>query len=117
MIRKLTLAEVDFDIEILPEDTNPADDFDSGDAEQDAADVAEINRRLEYDLWAWCVVRVVAKWNGFEGDTYLGGCSYDGPADFKAGGYYEQMQEEALADLNLTLAGHAAKIAALEIAA
>lgn len=49
--------------------------------------------------WAWCAVRVKAELSGFEGHAYLGCCSYANEEDFKKGGYFEDMVDEALNDL------------------
>ena len=46
--------------------------------------------------WAWCSVRVTARWEGFEEHTYLGGCSYTSEEDFRKDGYFEDMKHEAL---------------------
>src|SRR5262249_20207174 len=51
--------------------------------------------------WAWFCARVVARWNGFEGDDYLGCCSYASGEEFcRPGGYYDDMKARALEDLN-----------------
>lgn len=69
-------------------------------SDDDAADKEvedEIIRRLDDgDEWAWCVVRVRASLHGQHADAYLGGCSYRDEAEFKAGGYFEDMRDEAL---------------------
>ena len=75
----------------------------SGDEAEDKAEEDRILRALQDgNEWAWCTVEVQAYVPGvedFHGSTFLGGCSYEGEEDFKAGGYYEQMMQEALADL------------------
>ncbi len=76
----------------------------SGDDEADKLDEDKIIARLEHDLWAWCCVRIVASIDGFEGDTYLGACSYADVKDFMSpGGYYPQMVSEAIDDLKRSL--------------
>jgi len=46
--------------------------------------------------WAWCVAIVTVEFAGvIERDT-LGACSYESEADFKRGGYYEDMIGEAI---------------------
>lgn len=68
----------------------------SGDDAADKAYEDEILERLDAgDVWAWAFVTVVAEANGFEGSDSLGGCSYASEADFKAGGYYEEMCKSA----------------------
>ncbi len=61
---------------IMPEDQDVAGSFASGDEDEDAATVAEVYRRLESSLWAWCVVCVEVTDGDAIGTDYLGGCSY-----------------------------------------
>jgi len=76
----------------------------SGDDEADEAYENEIIARLDSgDLWAWCFVKVTAEWRGFKGWDGLGGCSYADEADFKRGGYYEDMKARAFDDLVATV--------------
>ena len=90
-------AGVTFEAENYPEDQQP--DFD---AEANAWVYAQLDQGND---WAWCRVEVHARWededlNEYDGVAHLGGCSYHSREDFKAeGGYYPQMQEEALKDL------------------
>lgn len=51
------------------------------------------------NLWAWCVAKVTVTYRGLEGVDYLCGCSYKSEADFKVGGYYESMINEAVEEL------------------
>lgn len=100
-MKTLTEKEVEFLIECLPEDIEvEGNALASGDKEQDRKAEQEIYRQLEFNPWAWCTVRVIAKWDEFEGDDYLGCCSYDSEEDFKEGGYYEDMKTSALENLN-----------------
>lgn len=56
------------------------------------------------DTWAWCSVRVVAAYGGFEGDAWLGGCSYRDEADFRTpGGYFDDLRNEAIEALAGTI--------------
>ena len=72
----------------------------SGDNATDKAVEDEIIERLDNgDTWAWCSVCVVAEAGGVEGRAYLVACSYKDEEDFRSGGYYEQMQEDAKDDL------------------
>lgn len=51
--------------------------------------------------WAWCSVCVRVSWKSFEGTDYLGCCSYESQEDFiKPGGYYTDMVDRALEELN-----------------
>lgn len=49
--------------------------------------------------WAWCFVKVTARYEGFTGRDTLGCCSYLSEADFTASGYREDMIREACLDL------------------
>jgi len=53
------------------------------------------------NLWAWCCVKVTAFIDGIdlEGVDYLGGCSYKSENDFKRGGYWKDMKQQAKNDL------------------
>lgn len=93
--------EVTYTLTIEPEDMSPEGQFDSGDDQADKELIAEIYRRLEFDLWAWCYVKVIATCS-FQGETFrgsagLGGCSYfGGEKEFtQPGGYYEDLKSEA----------------------
>lgn len=87
------LAEVT--IEIGPEDIAPRDQFERAD------DIAAVEASIKQgNEWAWCWVKVTAKWLGFEGSDSLGACSYASEADFRRpGGYFDDMRETALREL------------------
>lgn len=77
----------------------------SGDETLDRAVEQEILQRLDQgDLWAWAAVMVEVSWQCFRGSACLGCCSYESEEDFRApGGYFDDLVEEALADLNREL--------------
>jgi hypothetical protein len=78
------------------------------DAVDRAAEDAILERLDRGEIWAWCCVEVIAYLDGnFTGHDCLGGCSYASEEDFKRDGYYEDMQHEALADLERSLAAAA----------
>ena len=108
MLRKLTLAECDVTWTYEPDQESPDGFFASGDEQQDAADVAEIKRRIASDdLWAWFWVRVVVRWTAhpaWHGDSALGGCSYRDQTDWLASDYSASMVADALDSLNDRLA-------------
>jgi hypothetical protein len=117
-LKQLTLKDVEISLEILDEDIPVRGSFESGDPDYAEADKQlenEIIERLNQgDLWAWCCVRVTATWGEFEGNDYLGGCSYRDEKEFRAeGGYFEDMCREALADLNAKIERTAKRIAPL----
>lgn len=104
-----TLVTIDrnrvvFTVEALPEDIPVRGNaMASGDdtADQEAED-SIISSLESGNEWAWCVVKVTARVPGVdvvEGVDYLGACSYASAEDFKQGGYLEQMQDSAYAEL------------------
>jgi len=108
MARTMNPADIVFTITVEPEDTAPSEGgFEKPDGTPDKEIVAHIEKEMEWNEWAWCVVKVTAKWGGFEGTNYLGQCSYKDEADFAKGGYLPQMKAEALDDLkaNIKAAG------------
>lgn len=114
----LTVADVVVTISAEPDDLPVRGNaMASGDADADREVEDEILARLDRgDAWAWASVRVRATWTApsgrtYHGDAHLGGCSYADEADFRTGGYYEQMVEEALDDLNASLADLRADLA------
>ena len=106
-IRPLRADEVTFTVEPQEEHVAPKDMLASGDDELDKKDCEEILRRLRQgDVWAWCSVKVTAHWHGFDGSDHLGCCSYEDKKDFcQPGGYFDDMKERALDELNAQLAG------------
>lgn len=111
--RELKESEVEFTLECLPEETPiEGNALVSGDDEQDRAHEQWVRDQLESgNEWAWCTVKVTARFNGFEGSDYLGCCSYLSERDFcEVDGYYPQMREEALSRLNEEIARIDARI-------
>ena len=49
--------------------------------------------------WAWCDVTVTARFSDLTGTAYLAQCSYKDESDFKSDGYYDQMVDEAIEEL------------------
>lgn len=77
-MRKLIKDEVEFKLEVLPEETEVRGNYIcSGDDEQDKLDEDEIIERLNNnDVTAWCLLKVTATWNDIEAFDYMGGCSF-----------------------------------------
>jgi hypothetical protein len=115
-MRQLTSNDVEFSIECLPEHIPIKGNCSAIDEDTDAATVDWINRQLENgNPWAWCTVRVVARWKDFEGDDYLGACSYESEDSFKEpGGYYDDMKNAALDNLNHNIASLANSLEELQ---
>jgi hypothetical protein len=97
MIKPLTESEVEFTIEIESSDIDPRKEFD--DAEMSAKVIAD----MQFNPWAWCDVKVTARWENWTGVDYLGACSYESEADFKADDYYSDMKRNALETLNASV--------------
>jgi hypothetical protein len=97
--------EIRYTLECLPEEipirgnamASGDDNFDRETENQIIADYESGNE------WAWCCVKMTATCGGFEGTDFLSGCNYANEEDFRAGGYFEDMQQEAYADLLNTL--------------
>ena len=93
----LNRTAVKFSISIKDEDHSYHDDF------PEAEQIKWVEEQIEDgNEWGWCSVKVTARLEGYgiEEYDYLGSCSYKNEADFKAGGYYEQMEEAAFLNLN-----------------
>lgn len=72
--------------------------------------------RLESgDSWAWNTVEVVAEFEDCKGSDFLGCCSYENEADFREGGYFEDMKQEAYRELILNVFSSRQKKLALEL--
>ena len=63
-----------------------------------AEQVHELEQVSEGD-WAWCDVTVTARFSDLTGTAYLGQRSYKDEADFKSDGYFNQMVDEAILEL------------------
>jgi len=101
MLKKITKEEAR--IRVLPVDS----DISQYDNMYDQPQFSEIVNEMieENGLWGWCDVEVKASWRDFEGHAYLGACSYKDKEDFVSiSGYYEDLVEEALEDLNEKIA-------------
>lgn len=109
--RKLKMSEVEFTITVLPEDIDPRGNASAINPDTDKEILDHIYANLDRgNVWAWCWVKVTAHWEGFEGSDTLGGCSYKSEAAFKRGGYYTDMKQAALDQLNAEVAAAANKI-------
>jgi len=100
-IHELQKNEIQFIVSIETEEVSIFDHFDSGDSSSDREMEKNIIRRLDRgDLWAWCIVIVVAKYGDISGMDHLGCCSYKDENEFRECGYYNDMCDRALEDLN-----------------
>lgn len=112
MLRKLTMEEAKVALRTEWDETPVRGNaLASGNDDLDRETEDEILARLDRgDIWAWCLVIVTADWEAFRGEATLGCCCYEDEADFKKGGYWEDLQKEALSDLNAQVVAAYAKI-------
>ena len=104
-IRQENRDDISIELRIEPDDKPMMGNLiASGDEAVDRSYISKARERLDYgDWWAWGVVEVrVTKTCdkcGVEhlvGQSFLGGCSFEGEEDFKRSGYYTNMIREAL---------------------
>ena len=69
-------------------------------------------RRREYGLWGWCAVEVNARIGNFEASAYASESSYKGEEDFRQAGIFDDLKNEALADLERNICNAEETIAA-----
>lgn len=94
------INQVEFITECLPEDTPVKGNACAIDDETDRATEQMIYDQLDNgNEWAWCLIKVTAKYKGIEGTDYLGGCSYKSKNDFEKDSYYKDMKQAAFTDL------------------
>lgn len=119
-LRRLTKKDVEFELSVEPEDIPwEGNAMASDDEEYDR----EYNEQIE-DLLnrgfteAWCILVVKASWDGYEGVASLGGNTFFPPhnneKDFQEQAEAHGLYEEALDDLNKTLAQAAKDLSKLE---
>lgn len=116
--RKVKVPEKDVEYEVTCEPAQESIEGNalaSGDDAEDKAQEDMIREQLESgNEWAWCDVKVTARWKSWTGVDTLGSCSYTSEADFKAEGYYEDMKKLALESLKANVQHHADEIEAME---
>lgn len=73
----------------------------SGDEEADLEAERNVGEALERgEVWSWALIRVSAWWAGFDGDDYLGACSYASEQAFlDDDSYLPDMLAEALDEM------------------
>ena len=74
----------------------------SGDDEFDREAEQSILCRIQQgDVWTWAAVTVTVSWGPFSTSDHLGCCSYADEEDFRQpDGYFDDMVDEALEELN-----------------
>jgi hypothetical protein len=100
------MKNVTYTVSIAPEDIPVRGNCQvSGDDALDKAAEDEVLERLyRGDDRAWCVVKVTAKLDDYSGTAYLGCCSLDDTYTAEQCAEDHGMKDEALADLQRTLA-------------
>lgn len=102
--RKLKISDVTFTVSCEPED----EQIEGNASAIDPISDKETEERIRSELsagndWAWCSVWVRAHLGDLNGAAHLGCCSYKSEADFRdesnGDGYYSDMKDEALEDL------------------
>jgi len=100
-----TLSIQDVQIEIIVEDET----FSAHEQLGECMSKEEIDSLLDearnVNVWKWCMVEVKGTYKGLTASEYLGGCSYESEEDFKNdSGYYEDMVNAVISDLNKQIA-------------
>lgn len=99
-IKKALAKEVTYIVEVLDEDTPiEGNALASGDDAEDARHYAWVREQLASgNAYAWCTVKVTAKWRDWSYTDYLGCCSYASKRDFETN-CLPDMKAEALVGL------------------
>jgi len=101
-VRKLIAEEVKFSYEAEPSDIPIEGNVSAIDEETDCkAETWVLSELQDGNTWAWAFVIVKAQWYDFNGVDCLGG-SWKSEEEFIKS-TYEEMKNEALCDLNLTI--------------
>jgi hypothetical protein len=102
IIIEVDTDDVEYLINCLPETISVRGNLiASGDDVYDEEMENRVLDELEFNPWAWCIVKVTAKLGPYEGEAFLGGCSYSSKQSFleDGGGYFLALKEEAREDL------------------
>ena len=116
LTRKEVAIRLKVDPEFIPVEGNASA---SGDDAFDREVEQFILSRLEQgDFWAWAMVTVTVSWGHFSASDYLGCCSYADEDDFRQpGGYFDDMVDEALEQLNKIVLGAYRQLKERDVAA
>jgi hypothetical protein len=98
MSKKITAKSPGIEIELIhmEEHDSPRDQLEDPETVQWVEDqIASGNE------WAWFTARVKVTYKGIlEADDYLGGCSYKSKQDFMKDGYYKDMVDTCISEIN-----------------
>lgn len=101
-MKKLTLKDIEIEV-IVDYDDSPirGNAINSGDITYDRLVENKIIDAVNSgDIWAWASVEVKGTYKGLTASEYLGACSYGSEDDFRSDGYFPDMCETVLSDLN-----------------
>lgn len=102
-MKQISIEDVDFTIEAECDDVPVRGNaIMSGDDAFDKKVENEILERLiDGDVWAWASVKVTGTYrNILKASDYLGCCSYANQEDFTKDGYYDDMRQNIVNELN-----------------
>lgn len=104
-MRTILLSDCTIEVIAETEQCTPVGQFDSGDPELDRETEQTIFDAINSgDVWGWCTVEVKLTYKHITASDYLGCCSYKNEQDFITdSGYYEDMVQTCLAELNQQL--------------
>jgi hypothetical protein len=104
-MKTLDIKDIHFTIEVEQDDIPVRGNaIASGDDIFDCKVENEIIQRLDNgDVWAWASVKVIGTYKGLSSCEYIGACSYENEAEFKADGYYDDICYDILCKLNAKL--------------
>jgi len=100
--RQLTLEDLNISVIASDEDIHPREHLSESTLTEAEID-AIYEEAVTSNIWKWCTVEVKAEYKGLEASDYLGACSYENEEEFKKDGYYTDMCQTVLADLQKQL--------------
>jgi frataxin-like iron-binding protein CyaY len=97
------LEDIGVNIEFEPqeEDINIFDQFEEEETAQKVAD--DYNSG---NFYSWFCAKITVKYRGYDATDYLGCCSYKSEKDFKEGGYYIDMVDTCIQEINRDIEEH-----------
>ena len=94
----------DIRIECLPENIAVRGNaLASGDDDEDRKEEDRILSELEWNQWAWCIVKVSIEYCGITEHEYLGGCCYESEKQFREDGSFDDLVEECATTIYLKM--------------
>jgi len=98
-MKQITERMIEWSVTPEVEHMHPDDCF-ALDVDAQTEIVNSIIQDSETNEWAWCCVCVKGSFEGIEAKSYLGGCSYESRKEFEQSGYYEDLKQEVLQEIN-----------------